>query len=108
MRSCRIVVMLCVALGLTAELAHAGTLAQTPPMGWNSWDAFGFTIDEADFRANAAVLAKLKPFGWTYAVIDEGWYMENTSGNKEEWRHYRLDAHGLLIPVTSRFPSSAD
>ena len=108
MPSYRIAVMLCVALGLTLESAHAGRLAQTPPMGWNSWDAFGFTIDEADFKANAAVLAKLRSLGWTYAVIDEGWYMENTSGNKGEWRHYRLDSHGLLIPVSSRFPSSAN
>jgi alpha-galactosidase len=43
-------------------------------MGWNSWDAYGLTITEAHFRENVAVLAdKLKAFGWTYAVIDEGW-----------------------------------
>ncbi|MEA1675584.1 hypothetical protein [Nitrospirillum sp. BR 11163] len=35
--------------------------ASTPPMGWNSWDAYGFTIDEADFKANAGVLATLTP-----------------------------------------------
>ena len=44
-------------------------------MGWNSWDAYGLTIGEADFRANATVLAGLKLFGWQYAVIDEGWYV---------------------------------
>ena len=32
-------------------------------MGWNSWDAYGLTIDEADFKANAAVLAKYKRNG---------------------------------------------
>lgn len=104
----RIVVLLCVALVATAKVAQARTIALTPPMGWNSWDAFGFTINEADFKANAAVLAKLKSLGWTYAVIDEGWYMENPSGNKEEWRNYRLDTHGRLTPVSSRFPSAAD
>jgi alpha-galactosidase len=108
LRPLRIVVLLCVALAATAELAHARTITPTPPMGWNSWDAFGFTINEADFKANAAVLAQLKSLGWTYAVIDEGWYMENPSGNKEEWRNYRLDIHGLLMPVASRFPSAAD
>ena len=41
-------------------------------MGWNSWDAYGLTIDEDDFRANVIVLAGLKQYGWTYAVIDEG------------------------------------
>ena len=104
----RLAVQLCIALAATVAIADAGTIAPTPPMGWNSWDAFGFTINEADFKANAAVLAKLKPLGWTYAVIDEGWYMENPSGNKLETRNYQLDTHGLLIPVASRFPSSLD
>ena len=51
-------------------------------MGWNSWDAYGLTINEADFKANAAVLARVKQFGWQYAVIDEGWYMENPNGEQ--------------------------
>jgi hypothetical protein len=29
-------------------------------MGWNIWDAYGFTINEAQFKANAAALAALK------------------------------------------------
>jgi len=46
-------------------------------MGWNSWDAYGLTITESQFRENVEVLAKvLHPFGWKYAVIDEGWYIE--------------------------------
>jgi hypothetical protein len=35
-------------------------VAPTPPLGWNSWDAYGLTIDEADFRANVKVFAGLK------------------------------------------------
>jgi hypothetical protein len=77
-------------------------------MGWNSWDAFGFTIDEADFKANALELAKLRSYGWTYVVIDEGWYMGNPSGDRLQSRQYFLDPHGLLIPAPGRFPSSAD
>jgi hypothetical protein len=102
----RFPVLLCAALAAAA--AQSRTIAPTPPMGWNSWDAFGLTINETDFKANAAVLAKLRSLGWTYVVIDEGWYMENPSGSKEHTRHYQLDAHGLLIPAASRFPSSAD
>jgi hypothetical protein len=76
-------------------------------MGWNSWDAYGLTINETDFKANAAVLATLKPLGWTYAVIDEGWYMENPRGDRLEARNYQLDTHGLqgrvvLHPRASR------
>jgi hypothetical protein len=58
-------------------------------MGWNSWDAYGLTIGESDFKANAAALATFRPFGWTYAVIDEGWYMQNPSAEKLEARNYQ-------------------
>ena len=90
----------------SATAAPEKALAPTPPMGWNSWDAYGFTITEADFKANATVLAQLRQFGWTYAVIDEGWYMGNPAGEKLEQRDYKLDAHGLLAPALDRFPSS--
>ena len=91
-----------------ATAAGAQEVAPTPPMGWNSWDAYGLTIDEADFKANARQLAKLHAYGWTYAVIDEGWYMGNPFGDKLQRRDYALDAHGLLIPTSKRFPSAAD
>jgi hypothetical protein len=79
-------------------------------MGWNSWDAYGLTITEAQFRANVEVLAKnLKPFGWNYAIIDEGWFLKNpmersTPGNLV----YELDANGRYIPVPARFSSAMD
>jgi hypothetical protein len=91
-----------------ASLTIAQNPAPTPPMGWNSWDAYGFTINEADFKANVTVLAGFKQFGWQYAVIDEGWYMENPDGRNLAERKYLLDGNGILIPVASRFPSSAD
>src|SRR5712672_4322246 len=58
--------------------AEDKVLAPTPPMGWNSWDSYGLTVNEAQFRANMLVMAaQLKEFGWQYVVIDEGWYLEN-------------------------------
>ena len=87
---------------------HAQTLAPTPPMGWNSWDAYGLTIDEADYKANVTVLAGLQRYGWKYAVIDEGWYMANPFGHTLEERKYLWNGNGILIPVASRFPSSAN
>jgi len=87
---------------------HAQNPAPSPPMGWNSWDAYGLTIDEAGYRANATVLAGLKQYGWQYAVIDEGWYMENPFGDKLETKKYVWDGNGILIPAVSRFPSSAE
>jgi alpha-galactosidase len=93
-------------VAMAAAATPPKTIALSPPMGWNSWDAYGLTINEADFKANATVLAQLSRFGWTYAVIDEGWYMGNPSGDKLEHRDYQLDAHGLLLPAIHRFPSA--
>jgi len=106
-RSFRTMLLATFLLPLSCAATSAAEIAPTPPMGWNSWDAFGFTIDEKDFKANAAELAKLHSYGWTYAVIDEGWYMANPFGDKLPDRQYVLDEHGLLIPAPKRFPSSA-
>ncbi len=77
-------------------------------MGWNSWDAYGLAITEAQFRANVDVLrTKLKPFGWQYAVIDEGWFLENPKARATpEKLIYAIDAHGRYVPVPARFPSA--
>lgn len=77
-------------------------------MGWNSWDSYGFTIDEAQFKANATVLASLEQYGWKYAVIDEGWYMANPEGKNLDERHYLWNSDGLLIPDPARYPSAAN
>jgi alpha-galactosidase len=90
------------------SLTHGQGLAGSPPMGWNSWDAYGLTINEEQFKANATVLASLEQYGWKYAVIDEGWYMANPDGKTVEQRQYRWDSHGLLIPAPDRFPSAVN
>jgi len=91
----------------TALASPAQKIALSPPMGWNSWDSYGLTINEEQFKTNAAVLASLKQFGWQYAVIDEGWYMANPDGSTLDQKQYLWNNHGLLIPVSSRFPSAA-
>ena len=82
--------------------------ASTPPMGWSEWDSYGLTITEKDFRANAAVLAGLRRYGWQYAMLDAGWYEDNPVSTQRSDRHYQLDSDGRLIPSTIRFPSAAD
>ncbi|MGD0345184.1 MAG: glycoside hydrolase family 27 protein [Terracidiphilus sp.] len=101
-------VVLLSATCLTPLSGAAQALAPTPPMGWNSWDAYGFTIDEETFRDNATVLASLEQFGWKYAVIDEGWYMANPSGKSLVEKQYLWNSNGLLIPVPARYPSAAE
>jgi hypothetical protein len=86
----------------------ATILAATPPMGWNSWDAYGLTITEQQFRENVAVLAgTLKSYGWNYAVIDEGWFLRNPlERGTPDSLTFELDANGRYIPVPARFPSA--
>jgi hypothetical protein len=96
------------ALSVASTFAAAQSLAPTPPMGWNSWDAYGLTIDEADFKANTAVLAGIKQYGWKYAVIDEGWYLGNPFGADTESQKFVYDANGRLIPALNRFPDAAN
>jgi hypothetical protein len=93
---------------MMAQTSAAEPLAARPPMGWNSWDSYGLTITEAQFRDNVRVLDdSLKQFGWNYALIDEGWFLRNP----EEISHpdhllYTIDSNGRYIPVADRFPSS--
>src|SRR5436305_6750861 len=110
----RVLVRLMVRMAAAGPLVPCGlasavprVVAAAPPMGWNSWDAYGFTIDEAHFKANASVLAGLKSYGWTTAVIDERWYMAKPLGDKLETRRYLYDGHVSLMPVESSFPLAA-
>lgn len=95
-------------LALSSLCMAQAVLAPTPPMGWNSWDSYGLTIDEMQFKANVDVMAKrLKPAGYEYGVVDEGWYLENPQKKKEEKFVYRMDANGRYEPALSRFASAA-
>ena len=87
----------------------AQTLAPTPPMGWNSWDSYGATINERQFRESAAwVAAHLKPAGYEYVTIDAEWFVaEPTASGNQANAHRMMDATGRYIPEPTRFPSAA-
>ena len=85
--------------------------AQTPPMGWNSWDCYGPTVEEHEVKANADYMAdKLKEYGWEYVVVDIRWFVENdkAGGYNQTDPRYVLDEYGRYQPATNRFPSSAN
>jgi alpha-galactosidase len=89
--------------------SQPGALANTPPMGWNSWDAYGTTINEGDFKANVDWFAEhLKPYGWRYVVVDADWFVTNPvpEGNSKAFQ-YVMDDHGRYLPAASRFPSAS-
>ena len=97
-----------VSAGAHAQGPAPARVAPTPPMGWNSWDAYGLTITELQFRENVTVLnTRLKPFGWNYAVIDEGWYFYNPEDRPHpDTLQYAIDSNGRYVPVVARFPSA--
>jgi alpha-galactosidase len=106
-RLCAAAVLLVAALRVVAE---DKALAPTPPMGWNSWDSYGLTINESQFRANMVVMAaQLKEFGWQYVVVDEGWYLQNPEiATMPEKLRYTANARGQYEPALNRFPSAHD
>jgi alpha-galactosidase len=69
-------------------------LAQTPPMGWNSWNKFGCTITDATVRAMADAMVSngMQQAGYRYIVIDDCWH-----GNR--------DADGFITANAEKFPN---
>jgi len=87
------------------------TWALTPPMGWNSWDCYGPTVNESEVKANADYMAKnLKAYGWEYIIIDIRWYVANDKalGYNQTDPKYSIDAFGRFIPAVNRFSSAAN
>ncbi len=69
-------------------------LAATPPMGWNSWEAFRRDFDEDIIKAevDAMVSSGLRDAGYDYFVIDGGW----KPGSRDD--------AGNIIPDPKKFP----
>ena len=67
-------------------------LALTPPLGWNSWNVWGASVDDAKVRAAAEAMLSsgLAAHGFQFVNIDDGW--EGTR-----------DANGVLQP-NKKFP----
>ena len=92
----------------TLRLVAATELAPTPPMGWNSWDSYGLTITEAEYKANVTWFHDhLQRLGWQYVVVDEGWYLHNPGG-KGAAQGFIMDAAGRYQVADNRFPSAAE
>ena len=83
-------------------------VAKTSPMGWNSWDCYGASVNEETVRKNAEYMAKnLKKYGWEYIVVDIQWY-EPTADNNDynDFADICIDEYSRVIPAENRFPSS--
>ena len=84
--------------------------AQTPPMGWNSWDCFATTVTETQTKEQADFMAKnLKAHGWQYIVVDIQWYEPGARSHAyRDDATLTMDEHGRLLPAPNRFPSSTE
>src|ERR1035437_3486529 len=53
-------------------------IAQTPPMGWNSWNFFAEKVTDKDIRgaADQLVTTGMKDAGYVYVNIDDTWEAE--------------------------------
>lgn len=56
-------------------VGETGAVALTPPMGWNSWNVWGKSVDDAKVRAaaDAMVVSGLAACGYSYVNIDDAW-----------------------------------
>ncbi len=62
-------VVICLALLIFFHTNSNAQVAETPPMGWNSYNCFGSAVHEDEVKANADYMAKnLKQHGWQYVV----------------------------------------
>jgi len=90
-------VFLC-ALALFAPQGNAqltrDSLAQTPPMGWNSWNKFACNVSEELIKstADAIISSGMKDAGYEYVVIDDCWQVTR-------------DDNGNIVADPQRFPS---
>jgi len=69
-------------------------LAQTPPMGWNSWNKFACNVSEELIHetADAMVSSGMKDAGYEYVVIDDCWQVSR-------------DSLGFIVADPKKFPS---
>lgn len=58
-------------------------LGLTPPMGWNSWNCWGLSVNEDKVKESAQALIDkgLVGHGWAYINIDDGWEAANRNAD---------------------------
>lgn len=79
------------------------------PMGWNSWDCYGPSVNEEIVKQNADFMAKhLKKYGWEYIVVDIQWSQPSAKVRAyDSFTELCMDEYSRLIPAENRFPSAA-
>ena len=89
------ILLLCILASATFVSAQKfENLAQTPPMGWNSWNKFACNINENIIKeiADKMVETGLRDAGYVYINIDDCW-------------HGKRDSLGFITADAEKFPS---
>ena len=89
-----LLLIICTWVWMGANAQKFQNLAQTPPMGWNSWNKFQCNVDENMIReiADAMASSGMKNVGYQYIVIDDCWQVSR-------------DSLGFIVADPQRFPS---
>ena len=92
--ACLLVATSATLLAPAACAQTSASLAQTPPMGWNSWNKFGCNVSDKLIRemADAMVSSGMQGAGYQYVNIDDCWQVSR-------------DASGTIVADPTRFPS---
>lgn len=90
-----VVIVILLIISEIGSSQKSGSVALTPPMGWNSWNCFRFDINEEKIKsiADAMVSSGMKDVGYEYIIIDDGW-MTN-----------QRDKEGHIVPDSTKFPN---
>ncbi len=100
------------AIGSDQERKLEPGLAPTPPMGWNSFDAYLNVVTEQEVKATADYMAKhLSRYGYNYVVIDGRWQFADPVRSfkilEDSPSEVTMDDYGRFLPALNRFPSAA-
>ncbi len=86
------------------KIVCGDTIALTPPLGWNSWNCFAWSVTEEKIKAaaNAMVSSGLINHGWSYINIDDFWEV-NRDTKDPTLQGPQRSADGRILP-NPRFP----
>jgi alpha-galactosidase len=92
--ACLLVAISATLLARPVSAQSSAPLAQTPPMGWNSWNKFGCNVSDKLIRemADAMVSTGMQAAGYQYVNIDDCWQVSR-------------DASGTIVADPARFPA---
>ncbi|WP_214072831.1 putative Ig domain-containing protein [Mucilaginibacter sp. dw_454] len=63
-------------------LAIGDKIGLTPALGWNSWNAWGLSVNDEKVRTAAREMSeRLASHGWSYINIDDGWEADSRDAN---------------------------